>query len=294
MFYRPLDTSQSSLGMLTQMGALLGGGLDVDGALGAPKKTPPKSPSAPSPKSPADDMFETQLEFVVAHEVAHQYFAGIVGNDTKRHATVDEPLAQYAAGLAYEDRHGAAAAKRAMDLDVKMNYAMYRMLGGADGRVRPETSSYRSSIAYAGMVYGKAPYVYVTLRQSLGDERLHAAIKRAVQKHAFELVTTDTWIASIEEAAGGPSSNVRPTFERWLEEAHGDADLHVDDSGDFVLATALPPELATMLKDTLGPLGMKPGTLLRMLLGNTLEGEAPSGPSFDPSEALKALEMLNP
>ena len=59
-----------------------------------------------------------QLEFTVAHEVAHQYFAGLVGNDSRRFPSIDEPMAQYAAALVIEDMYGREAADAAM-YDVK-------------------------------------------------------------------------------------------------------------------------------------------------------------------------------
>ena len=57
--------------------------------------------------------------------VVNELSAGIVGNDSHRFPSLDEPIAQYAAGLAIEDRYGKAKAGRAMDMHVKINYAVY-------------------------------------------------------------------------------------------------------------------------------------------------------------------------
>jgi peptidase M1-like protein len=190
---------------------------------------------------PMKDQLSMTFDFTVAHEVAHQYFAGIVGNDSHRFPSLDEPMAQYAAGLAIEDRYGKAAAERAMDAHVKMNYAVYRMLGGSDQPVLRDVRSFRTPAEYAALVYGKAPYVYVELRRKLGDARLHKAIRAAVDEHRFGLVTTEEWISSLEKATG--SREVRPTFSRWLRQTHADADLKVDASGTFVLERMLPSNL---------------------------------------------------
>lgn len=250
MLYRDPIASNPLLSMLSRLGSA------GRGAGGDPMKQ-------------MEETLGKTLDFTVAHEVAHQYFAGIVGNDSRRFPSLDEPIAQYAAGLAMGDRYGPQAAQRAMDTNVKVNYAMYRMLGGADKPVLRDTSSFETPVEYAALVYGKAPYVYVTLRDKIGEKKLHDAIATAVDDHRFGLVTTDEWIGAIERGAGGPSSGVRPTFTRWLEQTHGDADLGVDASGDFVLDVMLPPELAKAMKQNSGGL-LDPRTLMKGMMGGGL------------------------
>jgi hypothetical protein len=213
----------------------------------------------------AGDHLAMTLDFTVAHEVAHQYFAGIVGNDSHRFPSLDEPIAQYAAGLAIEDRYGKKKAQRAMDSLVKMNYAVYRMLGGDDKPVLRDTQSFETPTEYAALVYGKAPYVYVGLRKQLGDDVLHRAIRDAVNDHRFALATTDQWIASLEKSAGGSSLGVRLAFKRWLRQTHADADMGIDGSGDFVIDVMLPPELAEQLKQGSGGM-LDPRTLIKSML----------------------------
>lgn len=284
MFYRPPSKSTSQLKMLMDLWGALGSGL-TEGLDG-------KTPGKPAGNALDDEMFNVQFDFTVAHEVAHQYFAGLVGNDSHRYPSLDEPLAQYAAGLAMEDLVGAAAAKSAMDGNVKLNYALYRVLSGPDAPVMRDVNTFRSGIEYAGLVYGKAPYLYVALRQALGEDRLHAAMRTTIQANRFRILTTPEWIAALEQAAGGPESGVRALAKRWLEEAHGDEDLQVDEDGEFVFEAMFDKEVARTLRDTYGGLGMKPGDLLRMLFGGGLSGDLPGGPGLDPEKALKMLEEL--
>jgi len=298
MLYRSPDESTSPLaGVLRLWGRL---GSAIGSPPGAPgpgaPPTPPHGGGAPGRLPPLAQGFGPALErireFAVAHEVAHQHFAGLVGNDSRRFPVLDEPVAQYAAGLVIEDRHGTAAARAAMDANVKLNYAVYRLLGGPDRPAARDVASFRSRVEYAGLVYGKAPYLYVALREALGDARLHGAVRAAVERYRFRLVTPDEWFGTIEAEAGGPSSGVQAARRRWLEEAHGDADLGVDDSGDFVFAALLPPELAASLRTALPTLGWKPRDLFRLLLGGALGDDAPAGPGLDPAAALRALEKL--
>ena len=284
MLYRsPMDSASPMAALMQALGGMRGG-------LGGPGG--PGGPPQGSTTLPGVDLLEGILEFTVAHEIAHQYFAGIVGNDSHHAPAFDEPLAQYAAGLVVEDRRGPEAARVAMDRNVKLNYAVYRLLGGVDRPALRETASFRSPIEYAGLVYGKAPYLYVALRESLGAARLHGAMRAAVERHRFRIISMGEWVDALEAEAGGPASGVRAAFRRFFEETHGDADLGVDDSGDFVLDAMFAPSVRATLRQTLPALGLDPGTLLRTLLGGGLRDDAPVGPGLDPDRALRGLEGL--
>ncbi len=285
MFYRPMEQSNSQLKMLMDLWGALGSGL-TEGLDGNSKRRPTAGGGGD------DDLLAPAFDYTVAHEVAHQYFAGLVGCDTHRHPSLDEPMAQYAAALAIEDRDGPEGAKRAMDGNVKLNYALYRLLRGPDAPVLRDVQTFRTGIEYAGLVYGKAPYLYVTLREKLGDDRLHAAIREVVQRHRFRILTTEQWIDELEEASGGSRSGVRDLARRWLEEAHGDDDLGVDERGDFVMASMFDAETAGALRNATEVMGMSPADLLRMLFGGGLPGGAPPGRGIDPEKALELLEQL--
>ena len=286
MFYRPPDPSKGPLGPLA---GLLGGG-GLEGALGDDDGAP-----AAAPNGALDAAMGDTLEFIVAHEVAHQYFAGLVGNDSRRYAALDEPLAQYAAALVIEDSHGAAAGARAFDKNVKLSYALHRVMGGADHEAARDTHQYRTPTEYAGLIYGKSPYAYVALRRAMGDERLDAAIRGAIVQTRFRLVTLDEWIAALEANAGSARTTISPLFHRYLHEAHGDQDLGVDDSGDFVMAHMLPDGMGSGLADGMKAMGMKPKDFFKMLLGGGAApgaSAAPPAQGIDPEGALKALESL--
>jgi hypothetical protein len=243
---------------------------------------------------PGAELLAGVRDFTVAHEVAHQYFAGLVGNDSDRAPALDEPLAQYLAGLAIEDRDGAEAGRRAMDRNVKLNYAVYRLLGGVDGPVRRDSATFRSPLQYAGLVYGKAPYLWVSLREMLGEDRLHDAMRRAVARHRFLVVSLEEWVDTLAAELGDRGAEVRATARRWLDETHGDRDLGVDATGDFVLEAMFAPGVAQTLRQALDTLGVPVGDLLRAMLGGGLGEPGPSGPGIDPGDALRQLERRQP
>lgn len=175
----------------------------------------------------------SMLEFVTAHEVAHQYWHGVVGSDSRDHPFVDEALAQYSAIIYLEDRYGRERAQRDGDANVKNNYHLLRALGQPDQVVNRPVSTFRTPLAYAGIVYGKAPYFYEAARRQLGDEAFFAAMQRYVRDNAFRVAAPNAIIDALAigsgalqgRAASAQATRVRALARRWLDEAHGDSDL---------------------------------------------------------------------
>jgi hypothetical protein len=234
MFYRP---PAGGAGPLSALSALAGN----EGALGAA----------------TDEM----REFVVAHEVAHQWWHGLVGSDSRLHPFVDESLAQYSAVLYFEDRYGAARGRASGDRNVRANYQMMRLLGESDGPVdRPVAGS--SPISYAGLVYGKGPYYYGALRKQLGSARFFEVLRQYAADHRFGFAGPDDFTALAASRAGSGAAAVHALARRWLHEARGDEDL-----GKADLAG-----------------------LLGGLLGGS--GSAPSGPHVDAAGINKILQGL--
>ena len=174
-------------------------------------------------------MQERMREVVVAHEVAHQWWHGLVGSDSRAHPYVDESLAQWSALLYLEERYGAARAREDADMQVKMGYQMMRLMGHADGAVDRPADAFGHPIVYAGLVYGKGPYMYPALRRAVGDRMFFAALRRYVDTYRFRQAPSRGFVDQL--ARGRHRQRVRAIARRWLEETHGDRDLGQLDLG---------------------------------------------------------------
>ena len=168
-------------------------------------------------------MTDGMLEFVVAHETAHQWWHGLVGSDSRDHPYVDEALAQYSSIVYLEDRYGPARAAKDGDQNVKMNYQTMRMLGKPDAPADGPVASYGASVQYAGIIYGKAPYLYGAMRKAIGDAAFFSAVRAYVAKYRFREAPARGLVDLL--AAAGTDAKVRPLERRWLDEMHGDEDL---------------------------------------------------------------------
>ena len=171
---------------------------------------------------------ENVAEFTTAHEVAHQWFHGIVGSDSRKHPWQDEALAQFCAMIYSEDRYGPARGKRDADLNARVSYQMMRILGNPDGPVDAPAGT-QSQIAYGGLVYGKGPYYLDALRHRLGDTSFFATMKDYVARHYLSFANDHDFEQAMAHAPGASAPDIATLSHRWLHETHGDDDLGVPD-----------------------------------------------------------------
>ncbi|MGN7471519.1 M1 family metallopeptidase [Brevibacillus sp. SAFN-007a] len=148
---------------------------------------------------------------VVAHETAHQWFYGIVGNDEVREAWLDESLTDYAT-MAY-----------LQEKDPKRSQAYIRLRQGqsraaeayAKRGISAETSvaAFPDWKSYNELVYGRSGVMWWTLREAWGGERLHRLLRQYVSEHPYELASGEQLKELVSAAAGADAT---PFFDYWL------------------------------------------------------------------------------
>jgi hypothetical protein len=250
MLYRPIDGDLGSLASLLGAGQ---GGMNMN------------------------DLVGSLLEFTTAHEVAHQYWHGLVGSDSRAHPFVDESLAQYSAMLYFEDRYGAERAEREANMQVRMNYQTMRMLGHPDGAVDRPVDDFGTPVEYAGLVYGKGPYLYPELRRAVDDEVFFRTLREYVRRYRFRVAPQRGFVDML---AAADRRRVRAIARRWLDEAHGDEDLGQGDLG-------------SMLGNVFGQNGQNgPNAQQLGEIGRILQGLQGSNGQIDEQALQRAVESI--
>jgi hypothetical protein len=176
------------------------------------------------------EMIRTLRKWTIAHEVGHEWWHVLVGNDSVLDPVVDEPLAQYSACLVLRTSEQG-------DVDglcrehIESAYEQMRMLGDEDGRADRATDQFASSGQYAGVVYGKAAAFYLELEDEFGTEQVSDALSAVARQHAFTMMTA----ADLRRALAfelGDTGRFDRLWTRWMERTHGDRDLGVDPTVD--------------------------------------------------------------
>lgn len=191
------------------------------------------------------------VEFTVAHEVAHQYFAGLVGSDPVGAPAVDETLAQHTALLYMEWKHGKAVAEQLRKTDLVSAYQLYRLSGGKDGAVDRPASEFDSGLEYGALVYGKGPLLHHEERKLLGDAAYQKGLRGYVDEYRLKWACRDCFTQVLVKQNPGKAKQLEALRRRWWDEAHGDEDLGAPDLGNLIsgmTGTPVDAETAKLLE----------------------------------------------
>jgi len=169
---------------------------------------------------------EESLEWTVAHLVAHQWWGAAVGNDPAREPVLDEALSCWSSLVYYKSTYGEEKAKAVLDDQVRGVYRLYRTFGGEDMDANRPSRDYRNTFQYAAIVTAKGALMFVELQNTLGDDKLFAALRNYYQANLFEIAQLeDLRSAIVAEAPIEQRRLVGRTFTRWLTSRRGDEDI---------------------------------------------------------------------
>jgi peptidase M1-like protein len=169
---------------------------------------------------------EESLEWAVAHLVAHQWWGAAVGNDPAREPILDEALSCWSSLLYYKTMYGPEKAAAVLDDQVRGVYRLYRTFGGDDMDANRPSRDYRNTFQYAAIVTAKGALMFVDLQNSLGEDKMFAALRKYYQANLFEIAQLeDLRIALVAEAPVEQRRMIGRTFTRWLTAKRGDEDI---------------------------------------------------------------------
>ncbi len=151
---------------------------------------------------------QVYLESTVAHEVAHQWFYNMVGNDQPDEPWLDEALAQYATGLYYQDTYGSSAAE-----SYRSSWkSRWDRVNGADIPIGLPAGEYEGS-EYGAIVYGRGPIFISELVNAMGIDVFDEFIKTYAQEYKWDIGTGENFKRLAEEKCDCDLSSL---FEAWV------------------------------------------------------------------------------
>jgi hypothetical protein len=149
----------------------------------------------------------TGLRYVTEHEVAHQWFYGILGNDVFNQPWLDESFANFSPYLVEGDRYGASYAN---------SYYQSNVAGPASRTTLPAGYSvyrYGNWSTYVAGVYGKGAQFLYVLRGRIGETAFHNGMRTYYTRHKYGIVRRADFLRAMEEASG---QDLDAFFAQWL------------------------------------------------------------------------------
>lgn len=144
-------------------------------------------------------------EQVTIHEVAHQWWYGMVASNEFEEAWLDEGFATYSTRKLMDELYGP---KSSMGVvlglhvgQIAADRAQYLAVHRLDPVVQ-ESWRFRDFASYGGNVYAKAELILGTLERHLGSEKMGELMRDYFQRYAFRHPTTEDFLNVVREHAG--------------------------------------------------------------------------------------------
>lgn len=126
--------------------------------------------------------YRSGMVSLIAHEVSHQWWYGVVGNDQVREPWLDEALATYSSMLYYERRH-----PELLEWWWEVEVANHRPSGQID---RP-IYAFTDGRTYMNAVYRRGALFLRDLRERMGDEAFFAFLRDYYETEGRQLSTSE-------------------------------------------------------------------------------------------------------
>ena len=122
------------------------------------------------------------LEYVIAHETAHQWWYSVIGNNELEEPWLDEALTEYSTILYFEDKYG----KETGDKLIKTMEVQTRNYKSED--IFKATTDYKDSADYSLSVYTKGAVIFNEIRNQVGDKVFFDTLKEYYNTYKFKNV----------------------------------------------------------------------------------------------------------
>jgi len=140
------------------------------------------------------------LEFLATHEVAHQWWYSLVGNDQVNVPWLDESLTNFSVVYYYEYVYGSDRALLVFRNYVRSRYEQARE-SGQDDVVNQPVEAF-SPGQYGAIVYGKGAVFFYELRLKLGDDVFLEVLRSYLQDRKYRLATPEDLVRVAEQVSG--------------------------------------------------------------------------------------------
>lgn len=153
------------------------------------------------------------VEWLTAHEVAHQWWMVVVGNDQIDEPWLDEALTQYSTMLYYEKVYGKDRARAILQQEFEASYQSV-LRQGRDMPAGLSSKEYPPDL-YWDVVYDKGALYFHSLREAVGDEAFFQILQTYYQRHRYEIASPEMFLDAVQTVTGDQHRDI---YKKWIGE----------------------------------------------------------------------------
>jgi hypothetical protein len=160
------------------------------------------------------DLYRTRAEareFLVVHEVGHQWWYSMVGSDAVNHPWLDEGLTEYSVYVYNQMIHSQAAADELSEDRWLIPYQV-AVSKGLDAAADQSSLAF-SEENYEYIVYAKGALFFHALHQAVGDQVYLAIMREYLQQYRYGIATPADFLRLAEAVSG---RDLDPIYQEWV------------------------------------------------------------------------------
>ncbi len=162
---------------------------------------------------------ESEYNNVIIHEIAHQWWYGVVGDNQLAYAWIDEGLAEYSTALFYDLNSGYENTKELVIGNALSSYLLFcdvyrEVYDKLDTSMNRRVSSFNSETEYVYLTYVKGMLMFDGIADVLGQNKMNKCLQKLYKDYAMKEVTPLQLIETFERASG---RNLKSYITSWLD-----------------------------------------------------------------------------
>ena len=166
------------------------------------------------------DAVDVQSDYinVIVHEIAHQWWYGLVGNNENQYGWLDEGLTEYSTLLFYEENSEYGVDTQELIKNNINSFATFvevykKVFNEADTTMNRSLDKYNNESEYVYIAYVKGMLLFDNLRELLGKEKFIKGLRQYYNDFSFKIATPDGLINSFEKSS---KMDLRNFFDSWM------------------------------------------------------------------------------
>ncbi len=158
------------------------------------------------------------LEEIVVHEVAHQWWYGMVGNNEIKEAWLDEGLTEYSVGVYYEEKYGRERYESFMRQNESYCKVIFRVMenmnGSAEKKITRAGNEFEHWLLYDAVTYDATALMLDSLRTCIGQAAFENGMRLYFENNKYSVADGEKFIRDMNE---GSKKNAEDIIRPWLE-----------------------------------------------------------------------------
>ena len=147
---------------------------------------------------------ESEYNNVIVHEIAHQWWYSLVGNDEKKYGFIDEGLAEFSTAVFYELNDDYELKKADVIGNALSSYLLYadvykEVYGSFNASMNRPISAFNTETEYVYLTYVKGLLMFDSICDAIGEKKMFKCLKGLFDDFCFKEVTPQELIECFEK-----------------------------------------------------------------------------------------------